>query len=179
MIPPATLFIHSDKASKAFLILIFTVAAWNGAGFYVEVFGRKWVPTSSHTETLDSSASWNDYEKRWNWLLPRAARPQPRPHPRHLPLQALMSTPHRRSPTTDMGTMIPMASLTALSCCPARNSLRRIWKCRICCWTRLQKRVNLAKRVKLPDHASYLRCTSSIFTTIMQLDITCVRISHL
>ncbi|WWD09853.1 hypothetical protein V865_007981 [Kwoniella europaea PYCC6329] len=41
MIPPATLFIHSSTASSAFLIIIFAVSAWNGASFYVEVFGRK------------------------------------------------------------------------------------------------------------------------------------------
>jgi hypothetical protein len=41
MLPPATLFIHSAHASAAFLVIIFSVSAWNGASFYVEVFGRK------------------------------------------------------------------------------------------------------------------------------------------
>ncbi|EIW70179.1 hypothetical protein TREMEDRAFT_61943 [Tremella mesenterica DSM 1558] len=41
MVPPATLLIHSSRASSSFLILIFSVSAWNGASFYVEVFGRK------------------------------------------------------------------------------------------------------------------------------------------
>ncbi|WWC89832.1 uncharacterized protein L201_004760 [Kwoniella dendrophila CBS 6074] len=41
MIPPAALFINSSRASSAFLIIIFAVSAWNGASFYVEVFGRK------------------------------------------------------------------------------------------------------------------------------------------
>ncbi|ADV19386.1 Integral to membrane protein, putative [Cryptococcus gattii WM276] len=41
MIPPSTLYIHSSTASSTFLIIIFTVSAWNGATFYVEVFGRK------------------------------------------------------------------------------------------------------------------------------------------
>lgn len=41
MLPPAAWFIHSPLASAAFLIIIFTVSAWNGATFYVEVFGRK------------------------------------------------------------------------------------------------------------------------------------------
>lgn len=41
MVPPAVLFIHSAKASAAFLAIIFSVSAWNGATFYVEVFGRK------------------------------------------------------------------------------------------------------------------------------------------
>ena len=41
MIPPATLLVHSAKASYVFLVVIFAVSAWNGATFYVEVFGRK------------------------------------------------------------------------------------------------------------------------------------------
>ncbi|OCF36378.1 integral membrane protein [Kwoniella heveanensis BCC8398] len=41
MIPPAALLINSRRASSAFLIIIFAVSAWNGASFYVEVFGRK------------------------------------------------------------------------------------------------------------------------------------------
>ncbi|KIR28772.1 integral membrane protein [Cryptococcus deuterogattii 99/473] len=41
MIPPSTLYIHSSTASSTFLVIIFTVSAWNGATFYVEVFGRK------------------------------------------------------------------------------------------------------------------------------------------
>ncbi|WWC60822.1 uncharacterized protein I303_103398 [Kwoniella dejecticola CBS 10117] len=41
MIPPAALFINSSRASSVFLIVIFAVSAWNGASFYVEVFGRK------------------------------------------------------------------------------------------------------------------------------------------
>ena len=43
MVPPAALYIHSPRATAAFLILIFSVSAWNGASFYVEVFGRKYV----------------------------------------------------------------------------------------------------------------------------------------
>jgi len=41
MIPAAALFINSARASNVFLVLIFAVSAWNGASFYVEVFGRK------------------------------------------------------------------------------------------------------------------------------------------
>ena len=41
MIPPAVLFVHSANASYVFLVVIFAVSAWNGATFYVEVFGRK------------------------------------------------------------------------------------------------------------------------------------------
>jgi hypothetical protein len=44
MIPAAALFINSARASNVFLVLIFAVSAWNGASFYVEVFGRKYVP---------------------------------------------------------------------------------------------------------------------------------------
>jgi hypothetical protein len=44
MIPAAALFINSPRASNVFLVLIFAVSAWNGASFYVEVFGRKYVP---------------------------------------------------------------------------------------------------------------------------------------
>ena len=47
MLPPAAWFIHSPLASAAFLIIIFTVSAWNGATFYVEVFGRKCDPFPS------------------------------------------------------------------------------------------------------------------------------------
>lgn len=41
MLPPALLLIHSARASSIFLLTIFGVSAWNGATFYVEVFGRK------------------------------------------------------------------------------------------------------------------------------------------
>ncbi|KAK8869577.1 hypothetical protein IAR55_000144 [Kwoniella newhampshirensis] len=41
MIPPAALYIHSPRSSSVFLITIFAVSVWNGASFYVEVFGRK------------------------------------------------------------------------------------------------------------------------------------------
>jgi hypothetical protein len=41
MIPAAALLIHSAVATNVALVLIFWVAAWNGASFYVEVFGRK------------------------------------------------------------------------------------------------------------------------------------------
>jgi hypothetical protein len=43
MIPAAALFINSARASNVFLVVIFAVSAWNGASFYVEVFGRKYV----------------------------------------------------------------------------------------------------------------------------------------
>lgn len=41
MIPAATLLIHSSTAMAISLIVVFCVATWNGASFYVEVFGRK------------------------------------------------------------------------------------------------------------------------------------------
>jgi hypothetical protein len=48
MVPPAALYIHSPRATAAFLILIFSVSAWNGASFYVEVFGRKYAASIPH-----------------------------------------------------------------------------------------------------------------------------------
>lgn len=41
MIPAATLFIHSAIATYIALSTVFVVSVWNGASFYVEVFGRK------------------------------------------------------------------------------------------------------------------------------------------
>lgn len=41
MILPATLLIHSKTATNIYLIIIFSSSIWNGATFYVEVFGRK------------------------------------------------------------------------------------------------------------------------------------------
>lgn len=41
MLPPSLILIHSARASSVFLITILSVSAWNGATFYVEVFGRK------------------------------------------------------------------------------------------------------------------------------------------
>ncbi|KAL1411025.1 hypothetical protein Q8F55_001970 [Vanrija albida] len=41
MLLPATLLIHSQTATNIYLIIIFSSSIWNGATFYVEVFGRK------------------------------------------------------------------------------------------------------------------------------------------
>lgn len=41
MIPASTLFIYSSRATNICLIVLFIQSAWNGATFYVEVFGRK------------------------------------------------------------------------------------------------------------------------------------------
>ncbi|KAJ9106545.1 hypothetical protein QFC20_004037 [Naganishia adeliensis] len=41
MLPAATFLIYSPKACFVFLILVWSQAVWNGASFYVEVFGRK------------------------------------------------------------------------------------------------------------------------------------------
>ncbi|KAG9003512.1 hypothetical protein FRB94_003095, partial [Tulasnella sp. JGI-2019a] len=38
---PALFLYHSPIASCVFLLLIFGVSVWNGAGYYIEVFGRK------------------------------------------------------------------------------------------------------------------------------------------
>ncbi|KAG8730260.1 hypothetical protein FRC11_007153 [Ceratobasidium sp. 423] len=40
-LPAIFLLYTSPKWSGAFLLLIFSVSAWNGGGFYIEVFGRK------------------------------------------------------------------------------------------------------------------------------------------
>ncbi|KAF8974700.1 hypothetical protein BDZ97DRAFT_1774940 [Flammula alnicola] len=40
-IPPIFLLYRSSFWSAAFLFLIFSVSVWNGGGFYIEVFGRK------------------------------------------------------------------------------------------------------------------------------------------
>ncbi|EIM88150.1 uncharacterized protein STEHIDRAFT_138578 [Stereum hirsutum FP-91666 SS1] len=40
-IPPVFLLYDSAFWSSAYLLLIFAVSAWNGGGFYIEVFGRK------------------------------------------------------------------------------------------------------------------------------------------
>lgn len=41
MIPAAALYVHSATASAIYLSVIFAASVWNGATFYVEVFGRK------------------------------------------------------------------------------------------------------------------------------------------
>lgn len=40
-LPAAFLLYHSPTASVIFLLIIFGVSVWNGAGYYIEVFGRK------------------------------------------------------------------------------------------------------------------------------------------
>ena len=39
------IYVLYDSAfwSGAFLLLLFSVSVWNGSGFYIEVFGRKYV----------------------------------------------------------------------------------------------------------------------------------------
>ncbi|BEI81681.1 hypothetical protein CcaverHIS002_0208410 [Cutaneotrichosporon cavernicola] len=41
MIPASVLFLHSEMATYICLSVLFLVSTWNGATFYVEVFGRK------------------------------------------------------------------------------------------------------------------------------------------
>ncbi|CAK9784518.1 putative integral to membrane protein [Cutaneotrichosporon oleaginosum] len=41
MIPASTLFLHNATATYICLAVLFVVSTWNGASFYVEVFGRK------------------------------------------------------------------------------------------------------------------------------------------
>jgi hypothetical protein len=42
-IPAVFLLYESAAWSGVFLLLIFGVSVWNGGGFYIEVFGRKFV----------------------------------------------------------------------------------------------------------------------------------------
>ena len=42
-IPVVFFFYDSSLCSGIFLIFIFAVSVWNGGGFYIEVFGRKYV----------------------------------------------------------------------------------------------------------------------------------------
>ena len=42
-LPAIFLLYDSERWTGAFLMLIFAVSVWNGGGFYIEVFGRKYV----------------------------------------------------------------------------------------------------------------------------------------
>ena len=42
-LPAVFLLYNSAVMSSVFLLAIFAVSVWNGAGFYIEVFGRKYV----------------------------------------------------------------------------------------------------------------------------------------
>jgi len=44
-IPAMFLLYSSPGWSGLFLLLIFSVSVWNGGGYYIEVFGRKFVST--------------------------------------------------------------------------------------------------------------------------------------
>lgn len=43
---PVLLLYRSSRWSAIFLLFIFSVSVWNGGGFYIEVFGRKFVSFS-------------------------------------------------------------------------------------------------------------------------------------
>lgn len=42
-LPAVFLLYNSATWSAIFLLCIFAVSAWNGGGYYIEVFGRKYV----------------------------------------------------------------------------------------------------------------------------------------
>ena len=42
-LPAVYVLYDSPFWSNIFLLFIFSVSVWNGGGFYIEVFGRKWV----------------------------------------------------------------------------------------------------------------------------------------
>jgi hypothetical protein len=52
-IPALFILYDSPFWSGAFLLFIFSVSVWNGGGYYIEVFGRKYV----HLNRLSSSAA--------------------------------------------------------------------------------------------------------------------------
>lgn len=88
MLPAATIFIHHSRSSNVFLVVIFAVSAWNGANFYVEVFGRKCVFSHGDKEphsmagvkriskadgsNTGSKRNWRSCAKRWKRSPPLA-----------------------------------------------------------------------------------------------------------
>ena len=46
-LPAVYILYDSPFWSSSYLLFIFTACAWNGAGFYIEVFGRKYVSFSA------------------------------------------------------------------------------------------------------------------------------------
>jgi hypothetical protein len=70
-LPAVFLLYDSPFWSGTFLVFIFAVSVWNGGGFYIEVFGRKYVlqhfPFLSGVieGLLGSSVNWKRYGKNW------------------------------------------------------------------------------------------------------------------
>jgi hypothetical protein len=81
-LPAVYILYDSSFWSGIFLVFIFAVSVWNGGGFYIEVFGRKYVSIFracfasersrglSSTLFLDSSVNWKRFERSWRNLRP-------------------------------------------------------------------------------------------------------------
>jgi hypothetical protein len=56
-IPAVFLLYNSPTWSAVFVLFILAVSVWNGGGFYIEVFGRKYVFQVSHFLSLTRDSS--------------------------------------------------------------------------------------------------------------------------
>lgn len=70
-LPAVYLLYDSPRWSAAFMLLIFTVSVWNGGGFYIEVFGRKYVQPIVNstlyvlTINTDLNGNWRPCARNW------------------------------------------------------------------------------------------------------------------
>ena len=63
-LPAVYVLYDSPFWSNIFLVFIFSVSVWNGGGFYIEVFGRKWVfHFKLMVSTVCSNTLCNRFEK--------------------------------------------------------------------------------------------------------------------
>ena len=62
-LPAVFLLYDSSLWSGAFIILIFAVSVWNGGGFYIEVFGRKFAPSPFVVTSRLTSFSSSRFER--------------------------------------------------------------------------------------------------------------------
>jgi hypothetical protein len=74
-LPAVFVLYDSPLMSGVFIMIIFAVSVWNGGGFYIEVFGRKYVLSPCRTTSAglltalaDSSANWKPYARSWQKL---------------------------------------------------------------------------------------------------------------
>ena len=74
-LPAVFLLYDSPFWSAIFLLFIFSVSVWNGGGFYIEVFGRKYVARlypyypATHIPSVDSSVSLRRFAKSLRRLV--------------------------------------------------------------------------------------------------------------
>ena len=71
-VPAVFVLYDSPFWSGAYLLFILSVSVWNGGGFYIEVFGRKYVRCSHGTisyltiwQCVGSNVSWKHCAKSW------------------------------------------------------------------------------------------------------------------